>query len=94
MVGILSVTHIFLECLPPCCFSWSASDCALGPRSLPSSVGHLFRHLVDLTVLHICILSAVDKDVRYQGDFFISPENILHRTLEQLVRPTVNECKA
>ena len=85
MVRILSVARIFLGCLPPHCFSWYASHWALGPRPLSQQcVPSLSSSLVDLVVLRICILSAVDKDVVYQGDFFVGPKNILHRTLEQL----------
>ena len=84
MVEILSVDGIF----------WSVCRCVvsqgipptapLDRDHFPRSVGHLFRYLVDINVLHVCILSDVDKDALYQGDFFVGPENILYTTLEQL----------
>ena len=65
-------------------FSGVSASAPWNRDHFPSRVGHLFFHLVDLTVLCVCSLSAVDKDVLYQGDFFVGPENILHTTLEQL----------
>ena len=92
MVGILNVASIFLGCRPPRLFSWSASHCALGPRSRSQQCRPpLFRHLVDLTVLRICILPTVDKDILYQSDFFVGPENILHRALENILHRTLEQ---
>ena len=80
----LMVCHQVVSHGLPGCFSRSASHTALGPRSLSQLCWQLFCHLEEVTVLRICILSAVHKEVLYQGGFFVGPENILRRTLGQL----------
>ena len=57
---------------------------ALRSRSLSQEC-----HFVDLTVLRVCTLLDVYKDVLYQSDFFVGPENVLRRTLKQLAVSTV-----
>ena len=69
--------HVVSHGLPPIA-PWDRAHCL-------SNVDHLFSHLVDLTVLRICNLSDVDNNVLYQSGFFIGLENILCRTLQQLV---------
>ena len=82
MVGILCGTIKCLECLLQRCFSWSPTA-PWGRDHSRSNVGHLFSHLVDVTVLCICILSDMDKDVLRVTNK-VGLENILRTTLEQL----------
>ena len=90
MVEILRVAGIFWGvCRRVVCHGLPRTA-PLDRDHFPRSIGHLFRYLVDLTVLRVCILSAVDKDVLYRGDIFIGPENILHITWSSLLKPTVN----
>ena len=73
MIGIQSAAwgiclHVVSRGLPPI-VHWDRDH-------FSNSVGHLFRHLIDVTVLLVCILFAVDRDVFCQGDFFVGPENM------------------
>ena len=76
MIGLLNVANIFLGCQSPSCFPWSNFQLRLGTEIT-------FPAVLAISSV-ICILSAVNKDVLYQGDFFVGSENILHRTMEQL----------
>ena len=49
----MSASMLFLMVCLPLCFG----------TEITFSAGHLFHYVVDLTILCICILSAVDKDV-------------------------------
>ena len=86
----------FLECLPSRCFSWSAFTLFLVvclhvvSRGLPLRCFSWSAFTLFLVVclpkhFGICTLSDIDKDILYHSDFFVGPENILLKTLEQLV---------
>ena len=69
--------HVVSRGLPPTA-PWARDHC-------PSNVGHLFSHLVDLTVFCICIISDIDKDVLYQS--YLEAQRT--SCVEPLLRPTV-----
>ena len=86
MVGILCIASVCLDVvshgLPPTA-SWYRDNC-------PSNVGHLFSHLVDLTVLRICILSDIDKDIcfpQWRFSVISTPRYLALVTVSRVVQP-------